>query len=143
MANLYPCRIVRLACISFAWRTHDYSSFRLLTKNSRSFMSSKKFGFYNKKSPDRAISIRGYPFLSIGMHAQSFVRKRTAPSFRQVFWLPDHSASSAFPIHKLQSVAFMLRSSPVTAAGPSPIPTGFPLKLIFRAPVRCCGLPVY
>jgi len=46
--------------------------------------------------------------------------------FRQVFWLLDHSTGCAFPIHRGNS-GIQQCSSPITAAGPSPIFTEFPI----------------
>jgi hypothetical protein len=48
---------------------------------------------------------------------------------RQVFWLPDLPNLPSLPTSMCEAVAIFGISSPVTAAGPRRIPTGFPIKL--------------
>jgi hypothetical protein len=52
----------------------------------------------------------------------------TAAHPRQVFWLPDLPTACAFPSRWIGTVAHPQVSSPVTAAGPLPSCTGFPIK---------------
>jgi hypothetical protein len=62
---------------------------------------------------------------------------RLAPG--QVFWLSDPSTCRAFPSRSNVTVANLRLSSPMTAAGPLPTSTGFPIKP-FRVPTLCCSL---
>ena len=62
---------------------------------------------------------------------------RLAPG--QVFWLSDHPNCRAFPSRSNVTVANLRLSSPITAAGPLPTSTGFPIKP-FRVPKLCCLL---
>jgi hypothetical protein len=64
-------------------------------------------------------------------------RTRLAPG--QVFWLSDHPTCRAFPSRSNVTVANLRLSSPITAAGPLPTSTGFPIKP-FRVPKLCCLL---
>ncbi len=59
---------------------------------------------------------------------------RLAPG--QVFWLSDHPNCRAFPSRSNVTVANLRLSSPMTAAGPLPTSTGFPIKP-FRVPKLC------
>ena len=49
-------------------------------------------------------------------------------SGRQVFWLSDHSTCRTFPPRFSETVVCLRLSSPITAAGPLPLYTGFPIK---------------
>ena len=62
---------------------------------------------------------------------------RLAPG--QVFWLSDHPNCRAFPSSLDWKVAQSRLSSPITAAGPLPTSTGFPIKP-FRVPKLCRSL---
>ena len=85
-----------------------------------------------KKSPDRIKSIRGCPFFSSrssGLppirEGHAFCSGRSSDSRINLLAAPSH------PFCNRQWL--MRRSSPITAAGPPPSLTGFPIKL-FRAP---------
>ena len=89
-----------------------------------------------KKTPDRNESIRGFPFfiLKIYLKKAPFVHEGLAFLFRQVFWLSR--PFSGLPIPGLEQWHTRLKGFPypfgkggTTAAGPSPILTGFPIKL--------------
>jgi hypothetical protein len=62
----------------------------------------------------------------------------------QVFWLPHPSSGLPIPGHQnsgtnmLERFPFQTEKGGVTAAGPLPIPTGFPIK-----PQRAPQIPVY
>ena len=49
-------------------------------------------------------------------------------SGRQVFWLSDHSTCRTFPSRFSETVVCLRLSSPITAAGPLPLCTEFPIK---------------
>ena len=49
--------------------------------------------------------------------------------FRQVFWLSDKPTFCTFPFRWFTKQWYLQISSPITAAGPLPICTGFPIKL--------------
>ena len=52
---------------------------------------------------------------------------------------PGSSSSRAFPSIKLYESGVVRRSSPVTAAGPSLICTGFPLSVFLQLPSSATG----
>ena len=94
---------------------------------------------WRKKPPDQFNWSGGPDFstdatvgpLILGGHGDwlrtTFSHKLPVVWVRQVFWLPDHSTTCAFPTFcqwHLQD------SSPVTAAGPFPIFTGFPFSTL-------------
>ena len=50
--------------------------------------------------------------------------------FRQVFWLSDKPTFRTFPFRWFTKQWYLQISSPITAAGPLPTCTGFPIKLL-------------
>ena len=86
---------------------------------------------YQKKSPDRNTSTRGYPFSYPQKTGRTPVHEVHLFKyiFRQVFLLVGLSKSRAFPVGLYPTSGMLRFLSPITAAGPFPIFTGFPFKL--------------
>lgn len=83
-----------------------------------------------KKNGSMKTSIRGFPNIIRLISRHPWPRGHTSlASSRQVFWLPvlPPPAPSRFASKKTSGI--LRDSSPVTAAGPSPIRTEFPFKL--------------
>ena len=89
---------------------------------------------YQKQKPFKRIGLKGctqltWPCMSCfyRLPLSLPLRKGRTRSSRQVFWLPDLPTSRPFP--QASSPQWMCQvSSPVTAAGPLPNYTGFPIK---------------
>ena len=75
------------------------------------------------------VSIRGYPFFIHGNLLSAGHRPRVLDTLVQAGLLTHGSSYRPhLPDGRLPSVAFLRLSSPITAAGPSPISTGFPFR---------------
>jgi hypothetical protein len=81
-----------------------------------------------QKKPFKPMGSEGlHPaFFTLSPCRQDFPSKRTSGGDpRQVFWFPDHPTFRTFPFVSNKQW-FMRILSPITAAGPLPISTGFP-----------------
>jgi hypothetical protein len=83
-----------------------------------------------KKSPDRFSSIRGFPFFIPQNRCQAHDPRTPGSCFARAGFLTlGSSLLPRLPITIACYSGFMRSRSPITAAGPFPIFTGFPCRL--------------
>ncbi len=78
------------------------------------------------KKPRNLFQNPGMPFFILIFYTNPYYRRKAVYIYRQVFWLSDHPNNCVFPFRINGIVTLMQFSSPITAAGPHPILTGFP-----------------